>query len=474
MSSTIEAVQLKGWQSHVDSNFNLGPGLNVITGPSDAGKTSIIRAVRWVAFNDPAGEAFVNAAVGGTTVVIKLSNGVTVEKRRRSGKTAYMLQLSPGDEPKIFEKSEVPEEVKTVLGIIKQSFGDFVATLNFSFQLDAPFLISEPPSAGAKILGRIAGTEVIDLAIKSVAKDNYKANQERLQANKDIERIGKELKDFEDLETLKNQLEACEYLVEQVDAAAAKNSNLTKYRDNYIILSKKIAELAQELDRLLIVEDLEVDLLNMEKAQQRYDTLLGLYSRLGNLENSIADLTHKLGMYVGVDALYEEVATLEKDCTKLSTLSNLSIVYKKYTEEVKSIKNILDATADLDVASELLTLVNDTECKLSRLQRVATAYQENASCITRYKKAVDITAGVGQAAELLAEIAVSRERLQRLTGLKNTYDVKQRTFTQAAAGLVQAIEAEQRYTKDLADTWASVKVCPLCEQPVKGGGVVAK
>ncbi|EIW19962.1 MULTISPECIES: AAA family ATPase [Pelosinus] len=467
MSSIIQAVHLRGWQSHVDSSFHLGPGLNVITGPSDGGKTSIIRAVRWVAFNDPAGEAFINEAVGEAKVAITLTNGIIIEKRRRSGKTAYTLQ-APGDEPKIFEKSEVPEDVKTVLGIIKHSFGDFAATLNFSFQLDAPFLISEPPSAGAKVLGRIAGTEVIDLAIKSVAKDNYRANQERLQTTKDIERIGKELKDFEDLETLKSQLEACEYLIEQVDAAAIRNDTLAKYEDTYIQVTTKITGLAQELDRLAIVDNLEIDILNMEKAQQRYDTLLGLYSRLGKLENSIADLTHKLDTYTGVDALLEEVSTLDKDCIKLSLLSNLSIVYKKYTEEVKKIKNVLDSTADLDIASELLGGVKATELKLSKLQKLAITYQENTACITRYQNAVNVTAGVADAGELLAALAASRERLQRLAGLKATYDVKRRTFTQASTDERSAVIMVDSCQQELKTVWASLKVCPLCEQPVKG------
>lgn len=469
MLSTIEAVHLRGWQSHIDSRFNLGPGLNVITGPSDAGKTSIIRAVRWVAFNDPAGEAFINKAVGETQVVIALSNGVVVEKRRRSGKTAYMLQI-PGDEPKIFEKSEVPEEVKTVLGIVKQSFGDFAATLNFSFQLDAPFLISEPPSAGAKVLGRIAGTEVIDMAIKSVAKDNYKANQDRLQSNKDIERIGKELKDFEDLDTLKNQLEACEYLIEQVDIAATKKDRLTAHKDTYVVASTKITELAQELDRLAIVEDLEVDILNMGKAQQRYDTLLGLHSRLGHLENSIADLTHQLDSYSRVDALFDEVATLEKDRTRLSLLSNLAIVYKKYTEEVKRINNLLASTADLDIASELLTTVNSTASRLGRLQHVANAYQENASSIARYQKAVQVTNGISGVADLLAEIDAGRGRLQRLAGLTATYNVKRRTFAQANTDERSAGIKVDTYQQELKTIWASLKVCPLCERSVEGAG----
>ena len=46
----IQEVTIEGYQSHTNSTFRLSPGLTVITGPSDAGKTAIIRALRWQGF----------------------------------------------------------------------------------------------------------------------------------------------------------------------------------------------------------------------------------------------------------------------------------------------------------------------------------------------------------------------------------------------------------------------------------------
>ena len=60
----IASVIIQGFQSHVDSLFNLSSGLTVLTGPTDSGKTAFIRAIRWVAFNEPVGDSFVNQAAG--------------------------------------------------------------------------------------------------------------------------------------------------------------------------------------------------------------------------------------------------------------------------------------------------------------------------------------------------------------------------------------------------------------------------
>ena len=91
----IQEVTIEGYQSHTNSTFRLSPGLTVITGPSDAGKTAIIRALRWFAFNEPTGEAFLHTirnpdgsikeAVDQVKVSVTFDNGITITKTRRKG-----------------------------------------------------------------------------------------------------------------------------------------------------------------------------------------------------------------------------------------------------------------------------------------------------------------------------------------------------------------------------------------------------
>lgn len=91
----IQEVTIEGYQSHTNSTFRLSPGLTVITGPSDVGKTAIIRALRWFAFNEPTGEAFlhtirnpdgsVKEAVDQVKVSVTFDNGITITKTRRKG-----------------------------------------------------------------------------------------------------------------------------------------------------------------------------------------------------------------------------------------------------------------------------------------------------------------------------------------------------------------------------------------------------
>src|SRR3990172_5641521 len=206
MAIGINAVRIRGFRSHVDTYVKLTPiGLNVITGKNDSGKTALLQAIRWVALGEPEGEEFlftkrdeageIIEQAEEAYVMLELSTGVTVEKtRRRKGKTKYQLSTIP--EP--FEQAAVPNEVKAALGIRTKYFGDYQTDLNFAYQLAAPFLVSETPSAGAKVLGTLAGTEAVDLAIKGTSKDQYAARTARQQADKDAQQREKDLQQYLD------------------------------------------------------------------------------------------------------------------------------------------------------------------------------------------------------------------------------------------------------------------------------------
>lgn len=156
----IQEVTIEGYQSHTNSTFRLSPGLTVITGPSDAGKTAIIRALRWFAFNEPTGEAFLHTirnpdgsikeAVDQVKVSVTFDNSITITKTRRKGKTTYTHSAFPT----AWEKAEIPPEIKETLGLVKQQYGDFETCLNFAFQLDAPFMLCiRPVSMGIQFVG---------------------------------------------------------------------------------------------------------------------------------------------------------------------------------------------------------------------------------------------------------------------------------------------------------------------------------
>ncbi|HCU01288.1 TPA: hypothetical protein DIC62_00575, partial [Candidatus Nomurabacteria bacterium] len=51
----LEQIEIKKFQCHDNSVINLAPGVNIISGSSDHGKTSVFRAIGLVKNNSPSG-----------------------------------------------------------------------------------------------------------------------------------------------------------------------------------------------------------------------------------------------------------------------------------------------------------------------------------------------------------------------------------------------------------------------------------
>lgn len=510
--ANINEIFVDGFQSHTNSHFNLGNGLNVITGPSDSGKTAIIRAVRWVAFNEPQGEAFVNESVGHATVAIHLDNGITILKHRRKGKTSYRIQTNAGDEGSVFEKSEVPEEVKQLLGITKQTFGDFVTALNFAFQLEAPFLISETPSSGAKVLGKLAGTEAVDLAVKSVSKDTYAVRQERLLAEKEIERLAGNLLEYLDVDDKVQQLKTAESLMEHVEELHKKKDALKEIKHMYTSRKEKYIAAWEIEKRLEEVPVLILILEQTEKDQQRLQTLLDLQKRYESLSTAKKTLTETLKQFDGL----VEVSNLLQDSTKseeiYSLLSILSQNYKKYSQVLQEaqlqvgrltvIENINVAVIEEEVKKtdelkklfvqhsvvkqryektsmdiERLSVPGNTSDQLQECETSITQLSQMSVLLQKYQNIQNYYMGwtsrverLNVPREVVIQIANAENNVTHLAELKEllrNYMIWHQRVRHSTSTLELYEKHIENYTKELEETWNEAGgVCPLCESPM--------
>ena len=464
----IKEVAINGYQSHVNSTFHLSPGLTVITGQTDSGKTAIIRAIRWVVFGEPAGESFVNETVGEAIVQITLASGTIVTKGRRKGKTTYCVTTLDGH-IQIFEQADVPQEVITALGIIKTSFGDFETALNFAYQLDAPFLISEPASAGAKVLGKIAGTEVVDLAVKAVSKDTYAARQERLQAEKDVAKIEAELQQYAELDAIKEQVETCELLLTRHDEYQVRSLKLQMLEGDNDGLLLYIARLEDDIYRLEVVPELQAKMQDIEVMQKGLDIITALSDRDRRLEFTITGCSDELSLYVNLETAAEDITMLNQAMNRTDILRTLEDKNVLLSDKLTQIDSILEATKSMDVAaSDLQDLVAGIS-RLDTLKQLGMRDKNMIAYINERQKILEFTQNVGQVPELLISITDSRESLQRLIDLQTIFRIKDDTYRQAAARVPAAEKAMHDQQNLINEIWAELKVCPLCEQPIVWG-----
>lgn len=109
----IKSIEIKNYQSHKETKLDFSPGVNVIVGATDSGKSAIIKALRWVITNRPTGDSF-RSSWGGDTKVSVVTDGLGLDTFTRAKTDKGNLYKLNDLEFKAFG-SDVPEEIKMAL-----------------------------------------------------------------------------------------------------------------------------------------------------------------------------------------------------------------------------------------------------------------------------------------------------------------------------------------------------------------------
>lgn len=217
----IRSLHVRNFQSHDSTDIDFSPGVNVIIGPSDSGKTALLRAVRWLMFNVPQGTDFRSNWGGDTRVAGEFDDCRVVRDKTKS---ANLYSLN--DEVfKAFGRN-VPEPIQELLN---------VSRINLLGQYDPPFMIGWTPGERGEFLNRICNFQVIDRGIKNA---NAMIRRERGEI-RSLE--GEEARLVEEKEALPD-IEAMEEALSRVEDDEAKLGEILRSRgilDNIVEDLKK-------------------------------------------------------------------------------------------------------------------------------------------------------------------------------------------------------------------------------------------
>lgn len=139
--------------------------ITTFVGPNDAGKSALLRALRWIAFNKPSGNQFIRygaKAMRGCLVF----DSATVERHKGKGENRYVLD---GKEYKAFG-AEPPEDIFKAVRLSPE--------INFQRQHDPTFWFVLSPGQVAKELNKIVDLQVID---KITAAANRRISESKRQ-----------------------------------------------------------------------------------------------------------------------------------------------------------------------------------------------------------------------------------------------------------------------------------------------------
>jgi len=200
----ISKLRLINFQSHEDSELVFHPGFNVIVGPSDSGKTAIVRALEWLRKNRPAGDAFRSTWGGDTTVTGTFEDpGRTNRVTRFKGKDGNAYALTTDEDTEEFKAfgQGVPAEILAAMNL---------TDLNVQTQLDPPFMLSLSPGEIARTLNEVANLDEIDRALSNIVGKKMRIRSDLKYANADRAQMEETLEGFEYLAEMEEDIQAVE------------------------------------------------------------------------------------------------------------------------------------------------------------------------------------------------------------------------------------------------------------------------
>jgi exonuclease SbcC len=295
----IDKLQIQNFQCHSKRKIELD-GVTSVIGPSDSGKSAIIRALRWICQNTPQGDQFIKDGAKGCTAVLEL-DGHSVKRRKGKGINEYYL------DGKVFKSfgTSVPDSVTKVLNI---------SDLNFQGQHDAPFWFSDTAGQVSKNLNAIVDLQLIDECLSNAGSRVRKAKTEK-------EIVESKLKEFTEI------CESLEWTVECI-----KLLKKIKKLEQYI---EDIENKQAKLKRILV--DIEELKLTIEECEQNYNSMKNVL-KLGKKTKDLMERKNKLKEIISSIKTLESIQPI--DTTEVDKL------YTKYLENRgvrDKLRNIINA-----------------------------------------------------------------------------------------------------------------------------------
>ena len=272
----IKQITIRNFQAHDRLTIDFDKRVTTIVGRSDSGKSAIVRALRWVCLNKPAGQAFLSHGKNKVTVTALIGKQTITRSRGRAN--TYKLK----DNKFHAFGNSVPEPIELKLNLDE--------SINFQYQHDPVFWFALTPGQVSKELNRIFDLEAIDLSLGRIASTVKSATakveftEERLRetkqvrnslkwtidANRDLKKI-EELEDYIQQQTNRKTLLGS--LISDLSQTTSELRRLQRIAEKYEVLNKlerRIESLSKERKGSeKAIKLLDQAIVDIEENQQR-------------------------------------------------------------------------------------------------------------------------------------------------------------------------------------------------------------
>ena len=341
----LNTIKVKNFQSIDKAEVQLGR-FTVFTGPSSSGKSALVRATQAIARN-----SFTPSQVSQWAKESKVTlefDDHTVSAERGKSKSTYFL------DDEVFTKAgrAVPDKVAEALRLPEISETEST----FATQFDKPYLIADPGSVAAKVLGSLTNVSILHNSLRESNRRSLDAKSKLKVRLADITEYEESLSEFEGLEKAR---EAVDGLAVEVTALERMSADLKKLQ-GYITKVESLAHKIEDVSRTV------VDLSQVEKTVSKLpdtEEIMSLsrsLTKVVSLHSEMSEVTHVSVPDVDTDqfdSLVQLVTRLEESLSKISSTG------EKLAEAGRNLTTIVESISKMNAEYDKL-LIDVDVCPL--------------------------------------------------------------------------------------------------------------
>ena len=257
---SLESLTLRNFQTHEFFRVDFDPRITVIVGPTNSGKSSLLRALRWVCLNqfDGPANSFIHWDAESAKVTLIVDGQRLV--RGKGSDNSYRLEDA---RYVAFGANKVPEPIEMFLG---------VSELNFQDQFDSHFWIGASAGAVSRELNQVINLEVMDSSMSHVSaklresQAERKVVQQRLsQAQSDVDELKWTFDANSNLECLETTSNRCQRVMIRLLQLEMTLSDARKTRKKVKRLSEASLEASAIALQAEVVKSVSITRVLLEK-----------------------------------------------------------------------------------------------------------------------------------------------------------------------------------------------------------------
>ncbi|WP_417391920.1 AAA family ATPase [Gimesia sp.] len=251
LSGMLKRITLHNFMSHSHTVIDLSPGLTVLTGPNNCGKSAFVSALQILADNT-SGDFMVRHGEKECRVIVETDDGHTIEWKRKKKTVSY--NIDGVDFHRL--RNSVPDQLHEILKLSKVKAGDADEfDVHFGEQKSPIFLLGDRGSRAARFFASSSDASVL-IEMQKLHRSKVKAAQQEYQRQQnELKQAEIALELLKPIPDLENKLELLNLSYESLQKEQQQIRNLEVFIQEFQQSEKRVSRLSDTVTTLNILPE---------------------------------------------------------------------------------------------------------------------------------------------------------------------------------------------------------------------------